>query len=224
MGGPQRSQQWCAPARPSGLHFSLTKGHVLRFVSKSQRLHAGNYRNAELAMSEAKVVVIDGKSRAVQPEPYTVSEPVPIQFGPEGLMQSDIDAALTHWKHFEGLGMEEDGVTPANPVENGRIGVWDSVVWQTKYRLADSDREAAEQMLLTSTSNGPDYFPVEEVKATIPWPSYGDTHHNKIAVLAAELGLVDAALAYERENKNRESVIASLEAQTPAETGEFVTA
>ena len=185
----------------------------MRFVSKSASYHAGNYRNAELAVSEPKVVIIDGVSRVTQSEPYTVSKSLPIQFSQAGLLQSDIEAALSQWTRWPGLPQEEDGVTPANPVDNGRIGVWDSVEWQAEHGLTDEDREGAEKLLLGSVFYGTDFIQVAEPVELVPqkpWPNYDETHHFKIASLAAELGLTEAALAYELANKNRKGVIEAL--------------
>lgn len=44
-----------------------------------------------------------------------------------------------------------------------------------------------------------------------PWPTYDKTHHNQLPVLAAQLGLLPEALAYERQTKKRESVIEKYE-------------
>lgn len=46
-----------------------------------------------------------------------------------------------------------------------------------------------------------------------PWPTYEQAHHNKIPVLAEELGLVEAALEYERVRPDgtRPSVVEKLE-------------
>lgn len=49
-----------------------------------------------------------------------------------------------------------------------------------------------------------------EAPAGKPWPTYDSTHHNQIPTLAETLGLVAEALTYERQNKNRESVIVKL--------------
>ncbi len=47
--------------------------------------------------------------------------------------------------------------------------------------------------------------------AAKPWPTYDETHHNQIPTFAEGVGLVNEALAYERENKARDSVIQKLE-------------
>jgi len=58
-----------------------------------------------------------------------------------------------------------------------------------------------------------------------PWPKYDDSHHNQVAVLAEQLGLVAESLAYERQNASRPSVIAKLEELLSAkETEEELTA
>jgi hypothetical protein len=197
----------------------------MRFVSKSANFSAGNLRNSKEALASPETRVIDGKTVTSVAEAYVVTQALPIQFSQAGLLQSDIDAGLSHWKTFPGLPIEEDEVTPANPVENGRIGVWDSVAWQKEFGLVDADREQAEQLLLTSTYYGIEFIMVEEVKAARPWPSYDDLHHNKVAPLASELGLVAEALAYEQEReKPRPTVIEQLEAALPTESGEFVAA
>jgi hypothetical protein len=196
----------------------------MRFVSKSANFSAGNLRNAKEAIGSPETRVIDGKTVTSQAEAYVVTEALPIQFSQSGLRQTDIDAGLAHWRTFPGLPVEEDEVTIANPVEYGRIGVWDSVARQEEHSLTDELREGAEQLLLNSSYYGIEFFVVEEVKAARPWPSYDDAHHNKIASLAAELGLVAEALAYEQENKQRPTVIEQLEAALPTESGEFVAA
>ena len=49
-----------------------------------------------------------------------------------------------------------------------------------------------------------------------PWPTYDDKPAAQIPQLASDLGLVAEALAYERENSNRKTVIAALaELQNP---------
>lgn len=198
----------------------------MRFVSKSANFHAGNFRNAKEGIGTPETRIIDGKTVTSTAQAYVISESLPIAFSQQGLLQSDIDAALAYWKSFPGLPVEEDEVTPANPIEHGRVGVWDSVAWQAKYQLSDSEREQAENMLLNNDAYTVEYIAVEEVKAAKPWPSYDDTHHSKVVALASELGLTAEALAYEKEReKPRPSVIEQLEAAVKqSESGEFVAA
>lgn len=69
---------------------------------------------------------------------------------------------------------------------------------------------------------------VDEPVPVAPWPRYDDTHYTKIAALAVELGLVDQALAYESQTKQRQSVLADLrekqQEETPAAADEALTA
>lgn len=196
----------------------------MRFISKSAAFSAGNLRNAEEAMSQPVTRVVGGKTVTSISEAYTLTPSLPINFTQYGLLQSDIEAGLNFWKTFPGLPVEEDGVTPVNPIEFGRIGVWDSVAWQEEHKLSDADREAAERLLLNSPFYGHEFFLIEEVKAEKPWPSYDKTHHSKIVALATELGCVEQTLAYERENGNRPSIVEGLEAAVEAEAGEIVAA
>ena len=100
---------------------------------------------------------------------------------------------------------------------------FDSVVAQEQNGWTDAEREEVEKALLKLSTSNPDMcVPVAQAKAPAPWPTYDSTHHSKIVVLASELGLLAEAATYERQNKNRESVVSALEqklneAQTPAE-------
>lgn len=65
----------------------------------------------------------------------------------------------------------------------------------------------------------PEYvWEVTLAKAEKPWPTYDETHHNQVPTLAATLGLVAAAIAYEEQNKARESVLEKLREAVPQET------
>lgn len=56
------------------------------------------------------------------------------------------------------------------------------------------------------------------VVANKPWPTYDDTHWKTIPVLAEQLGLTEVALAYEKANKNRQTVVDKLEQPLPTST------
>lgn len=196
----------------------------MRFVSSSARLSLGNFRNAEEAIGASREVVVNGVKRTTSAESYIVTSSIPLQFTQGNLTNSDIQAAKDSLT-WPGLPTEGDGVTPIDPAEYGRIGVWDSVEWQKEHKLSDAEREEAENMLLHYPQYGQVYVRVAEVHAPKPWATYDTTHHNKIASLAEDLGCVDDALAYERENKNRESVLAALEGKQPtAVDGELIVA
>lgn len=202
----------------------------MRFVSQDGYLHLGSFRKAEEFISPARKVIVDGREREVHSERYTVTPAIPIQFDHNSCLNSDIKAAKDYWKRWPGLPLEEDGVTPCDPFEVGRIGVWDSEQWQKDYELSDDDRLEAEQKLLKNPGNRTLFFQVEApivVGPAAPWSTYDKTHHAKIAKLALELGVVGEALAYEESTKNRSSVISELETalgsiETPQ--GDVVTA
>lgn len=196
----------------------------MRFVSNSSNLNLGNFRDAKEAIEPAREVVINGVRRATTPEAYVVRGAVPIQFGQMGLTTADIDYAKQHLT-WSGLPTEGDGVTPIDPAEFGRIGVWDSIEFQAQYDLTDEEREQAEQMVLTSYHHGREYIQLDEALVdgpAAPWHTYDSTHHSKIATIAEELRCVAEALAYERANKNRPSVVSALEERVgttePAQT------
>lgn len=77
---------------------------------------------------------------------------------------------------------------------------------------SDEEKELVRTTLLRLCKLSPgDIWVHETARAAAPWPTYDQTHHNKIPVLAEELGLLDEAITYESQNKNRDSVIAALE-------------
>ena len=103
-------------------------------------------------------------------------------------------------------GMEEIGAeirgnyfdTDAAAVQHG----WDKDV-----------KEMVERHLLHKCDEVPEFISLYSAPAaTRPWPTYDQmANYLKIATLAADLGLIDETLAYERQNKNRDGVIAELE-------------
>ena len=189
----------------------------MRFVSMYPRLGLGT------VIKEKFVLALDGQRDQV-------TESVSVQFTQEYLTQDDIDFALQFFpeKGFTGRYLEADSVTQ-EPLAT-RIGAFDTTVEQEQRGWTDEIREKVEQYLLAKESYGSAFTRVEKivVAAGKPWPSYDDTHHFKIPTLAAELGLLDEALAYEQANKNRESVISGLEEKlaipADATTGEVVAA
>ena len=170
----------------------------MRFVSAYARLGLGT------AQTEKFQITNDN-------ELFQVRDSLSVQFGPDGLTQHDIDTAMAAFpsKWRTGQMLEGDGVTPESPMH--RIGLFDTEAqgWD------DETREKVEKWMLAKPNFGSDFVQVKTAEQLIekPWPSYNSTHHFKIASLAAELGLVEEALAYERANKNRQGVIDALEEQ-----------
>lgn len=170
----------------------------MRFVSNAPQLGLG------AAIREKFVLALDGQRDKTQ-------ESVNVRFSQEGLTQDDIDFALSYFpeKSFTGRMLERDGVTPLPLAE--RVGAFDT----TEHDWDDDTREIVEKWMLAKPNYGQDFVEVKPVERVIekPWPSYNSTHHFKIPALAAELGLLDEALAYEQANKARQGVIEALEEQ-----------
>ena len=156
-------------------------------------------------------------------EQFKTRDSVSVKFGRNSITQADIDFARSYWpeNRFTGRTLDTDGVTQERIDE--RIGVFDT----SEQGYDDKLEQKVIDWMLAKANYGQDFVKVEHaaVSAGKPWASYDDTHHFKIPTLAAELGLVDEALAYERANKNRGSVIAGLEEkQGVAPQGEVIAA
>lgn len=187
----------------------------MRFVSNSPGLGLGAYQ------TERYVLAVDGQRDLAR-------ESISVKFSQNGLTQDDIDFALSHFpeKSFTGRWLFEDGIT-LQPLGE-RIGVFDT----TECGWDDDVREKVEQWMLAKPNYGRDFVECKPVVKEIakPWPSYNSTHHFKIPTLAAELGLLEETIAYEKANKNRSGVVEALEEQltihpkTIEETGEVVAA
>jgi hypothetical protein len=88
---------------------------------------------------------------------------------------------------------------------------WDSRAAQEQNGWTDDERETAESIVAMVAAREPEHCWLYSSPAVEkPWPKYDDAHHNQVPVLAEQLGLVAEALAYEEENKNRESVVQKL--------------
>lgn len=67
-----------------------------------------------------------------------------------------------------------------------------------------------------------DFWKHEPPKPAIPWPTYDQTHHSQIAMIAKATGTVEEALVYEtrgREDGPRESVVKKLEELRDGDAG-----
>lgn len=171
----------------------------MRFVSMYPRLGLGTVVKERF--------VLDAAGEHV---PTTAS--VSVQFTDEYVTQADIDFALDYFpeKMFKGRYMEADQVTQEQL--DHRIGVFDTELEQARQGWDDATVAKVEAFMLAKPNYGQDFTKVEKVAgvASKPWPSYDETHHFKIPALAAELGLLEEALAYEQANKNRDSVVDGL--------------
>lgn len=114
-------------------------------------------------------------------------------------------------KHLGEFDYKDDsGATRRGADIRGHFFDLDSAAEENNW--SDDDKELVRGTLLRLCKIAPgDIWVHETARAAAPWPTYDQTHHNKIPVLAEELGLLDEAITYESQNKNRESVIAALE-------------
>jgi hypothetical protein len=94
---------------------------------------------------------------------------------------------------------------------------FDTEEWQregngTPEGWTDEDREQVERYLMRKCDEVPEWISLHsDAPVDAPWPTY-DTLGNylEIASLAEKLGLLDQALTYERQNKNRDGVVKAL--------------
>jgi hypothetical protein len=107
-----------------------------------------------------------------------------------------------------GIGLNEDPF--------GRVGTLDTKESQAEYGWSDETRLMVEEIMNRGT--GGLYIRADYPAETAPWPNYdaikGDEEKaaERISRKVEEDGYdPEAVLAYERQNKNRESVVAALE-------------
>ena len=192
----------------------------MRFVSKFPRLGLGT------VVREKFVLALDGQRDLAPDQKTGWIGSLSVTFSQEGLMQNDVDFALSHFneKEFTGRWLDADGVTQQPIAE--RIGVYDTEVAQKAEGWPDALREHVEQWILNKPNYGIDFVQVAKIPATKPWPNYDEAHHFKIASLAEDLGLLEEALAYEEENKAREGVLKALreKLEQPADVADEIVA
>ena len=173
------------------------------------------------------------KPRGGRPEPsglifYDVSNPnddpgeATLHFASLGVSQAHYDFAVKNFP-FRGLGVDPDTDEPVS--KWSRIGVLDTdhvagVRGWTAERKAEVER-----IVLANPDHGTLYKMFEPEPATPPWPTYDDmrgggrghTTAQAIAEFAVAGGYkLEDVVAFERQGRNREDVIAALEAKLAA--------
>jgi len=149
--------------------------------------------------------------------------------GPEQKVTEDAiiaffrQAGTTPWeaeqalKRFQFLGLGEH----ENPLH--RISAYDTDEQANLFNWSPELKAHVEAIL--DAGQGPDYFRCDKPKLAPPWPTYDSTDARKIPSLVEQLGIdPEYAVAYERENANREPVISALSGDQPsvAETEDVV--
>lgn len=101
-------------------------------------------------------------------------------------------------------------------------GFFDTVVAQQQEGWTDAEREMVERRLLELCTTWPEAVQVyTESPVPAPWPTYDTlTNYLEIAKTAETIGMVQEALAYERQNKNRDGVVAELEKRLADQTAD----
>lgn len=132
------------------------------------------------------------------------------QFDPRGLTDFEKESALEQL-HFHGLPKDRD--TDVNVSGMSRMSLFDSEAAQKHFRWTDEEHDLVVQTLRESDRLGLDYIEVATPKRPAPWNGYDkltDPEQIVELTIATETS-VENVLAYERENENREDVIAALE-------------
>ena len=137
------------------------------------------------------------------------------------LTEPEIQVALRALPH-RGLPIDQD--TNEHATARPRISGFDSFQAQAENGWTDEEREIVEQALLSSPHMGTDHILLEAVKAEKPWPTYDEDSPEQIVTIARAIGLVDAAITYERENQARREILVELAAGEPVEAPVFVDA
>ncbi len=120
---------------------------------------------------------------------------------------------------FGTLGDEQAVLNPLTGemtlVADIRTGVYDTLEAQKQNGWTDDERLLVEWKLDEVAAKNPAFvrkLVPQHVAAPAPWQTYDSTGADRVAAVAAELGLVPEALRYERENLNRVTLVAALEA------------
>lgn len=86
----------------------------------------------------------------------------------------------------------------------------------------DEEKELVANRLIRACSSVPGEIKLyTKPAAPLPWAKYDEADPKAIATIAEQIGAVEAALAYERENKNRSQVVKELEAVIQTDDAEL---
>ena len=129
--------------------------------------------------------------------------PVVLQFEHFAITAEEEAEAL---KAFNFTGLPE-GVNPLTT-----LGVWDSIIYQRTHSLTDEERINIEDALRKKGENAgwQRFIIVDAPRAPKPWPTYDEDGEDDVVAIAERLNLVEAVVAYEKENGAREDVLAPL--------------
>lgn len=178
----------------------------MRFISRYARWSYEAIKAVEMPLPNGKLDVRDAG--------------VICWFRNGNITEEEYETALKHF-HFGGLPLEEDGLTPIGP--RYRIGVYDTDVEARAQRWTDERKAEVEKALMEAVEHGESFILVTAPPVVAPWPAYDESVGPEAAAQIASLVNLTGAdpelvLAYERENANRDDVVAAVEElRVPAE-------
>lgn len=133
-------------------------------------------------------------------------------FQPYMVTPEERQLAIQSW-HFNGFYQEQDEVTPVPP--DYRIGLFDSVLAQAENGWSDEERQLVEAKLIKLADATPtDLLAIVVPTLAPPWPRYDafdGTTLDLMNKIVEDGYTLEAVLAYERENQNRDEVVEALE-------------
>lgn len=169
---------------------------MARYISKAQAF--------KKTLRKAKLTLIN---TPVGPEQKETTPPLIGFFQQGGATTAEVRTALQRFK-FKGLA---EGENPAT-----RLSVLDTDELAHAQNWTPEEKAEIEELL--DAGQGEFYFKVVPEPAAKPWDNYDETPAAQISATATMIGKdPELVLAYERENKNRKSVIEEMEKQAEAE-------
>jgi hypothetical protein len=139
------------------------------------------------------------------------------QFEPRGLTDYDLEQILKSTVALHGL--PEDSLEGGEISPRSRLGVFDSRKAAESLEWTDEDHDLVVEKLRASSENGLRFIEILAPKRPAPWNGYDNLDSAERILAAVDATGVDPAevIAYERENADREEVIAALTELLPEE-------
>lgn len=168
----------------------------MRFASKSQR-YKREVRKPVFALVQG----------ANGPEKVATRENIIAEFRQAGLTAHEREQVLARFT-FNGLAEGEDALR--------RVSIYDTDQEAVDQEWDDETKAAIEANLIEGQNEW--YFQLVEQRAAKPWPTYDSQTPKQILDTVVATGAdVEGVLLYERENKNRATLVGELESQLAAE-------
>lgn len=164
----------------------------MRFVSKARAFKKGVIKAEQRTVENRQTGMVEVRE---------VTQPYIAIFRQGGATAREVELARQRFA-FKGLAEGE------NPLQ--RISVFDTDEEAKRHGWGDEFKTKVESILVGGQNSY--YFLVENEKAAKPWPAYDEADAGTIIDSAGIVGVsLDVVLAYERENKNRKTVVKAIE-------------